>query len=171
MRAFLDKIQPQDRVRVIGDIRQHQDVEAGCPLEQMQDAGMRTSYLDQIMRQKDPELLKAVQHLAPGKTVEGIRLLSKQGQLTCSSNGWPSATMTPNARRIPQLKLRIAMEKVIGNTFSQPRSTAEHGRPQEALPRVAMSWAAHRTPISVVDVTIEVATNRIYSRFHPPGID
>jgi hypothetical protein len=65
---------------------------------------MRTSYLDQIMRQKDPELLKAVQHLAPGKTVKGIRLLSEQGQLTCSSNGWPSATMTPNARRIPQLK-------------------------------------------------------------------
>jgi ATP-dependent exoDNAse (exonuclease V) alpha subunit len=68
MRAFLDKIQPQDRVLVIGDTRQHQGVDAGRPFEQMQDAGMRTSQLDQIMRQKDPELLKAVQHLATGKT-------------------------------------------------------------------------------------------------------
>jgi ATP-dependent exoDNAse (exonuclease V) alpha subunit len=31
MRAFLDKIQPQDRVLVIGDTRQHQGVDAGRP--------------------------------------------------------------------------------------------------------------------------------------------
>ena len=47
---------------VIGDTSQHQGVDAGRPFEQMQDAGMRTSQLDQIMRQKDPELLKAVEH-------------------------------------------------------------------------------------------------------------
>jgi ATP-dependent exoDNAse (exonuclease V) alpha subunit len=87
MRAFLDKIQPQDRVLVIGDTRQHQGVEAGRPFEQMQDAGMRTSQLDQIMRQKDPELLKAVQYLATGKTVEGIRLLSEQGRVTEVKDG------------------------------------------------------------------------------------
>ena len=57
--AFLEKIGPQDRVLVIGDIRQHQGVDAGRPFEQMQDAGMRTSQLDQIMRQKDPELSSA----------------------------------------------------------------------------------------------------------------
>jgi hypothetical protein len=54
----------------------------GRPFEQMQDAGMRTSRLDQIMRQKDPELLKAVQHLATEKTVEGVRLLREQGRIT-----------------------------------------------------------------------------------------
>ena len=87
MRAFLDKIQPQDRVLVIGDTRQHQGVDAGRPFEQMQQAGMRTSQLDQIMRQKDPELLKAVQHLATGETVEGIRLLSQQGRVTEVKDG------------------------------------------------------------------------------------
>jgi conjugative relaxase-like TrwC/TraI family protein len=51
MRAFPDKIQLQDRVLVVGDTRQHQGVDAGRPFEQMQDAGMRTSQLDQIMRQ------------------------------------------------------------------------------------------------------------------------
>jgi conjugative relaxase-like TrwC/TraI family protein len=82
MRAFLTKIEPQDRVLVIGDTRQHQGVDAGRPFQQMQEAGMRTSQLDQIMRQKDPELLKAVQHLATGQTAEGIRLLGEQGRVT-----------------------------------------------------------------------------------------
>jgi conjugative relaxase-like TrwC/TraI family protein len=82
MRAFLDKIQPQDRVLVIGDTRQHQGVDAGRPFEQMQEAGMRTSRLDQIVRQKDPELLQAVEHLATGRTVEGVRLLGQQGRIT-----------------------------------------------------------------------------------------
>jgi len=86
MRAFLDKIGPQDRVLVIGDTRQHQGVDAGRPFEQMQDAGMRTSRLDQIMRQRDPELLKAVQHLAKGETVEGVRMLGEQGRITELAN-------------------------------------------------------------------------------------
>jgi ATP-dependent exoDNAse (exonuclease V) alpha subunit len=87
MRAFLTKIEPQDRVLVIGDTRQHQGVDAGRPFQQMQEAGMRTSQLDQIMRQKDPELLKAVQHLATGATAEGIRLLGEQGRVTEIKDG------------------------------------------------------------------------------------
>jgi conjugative relaxase-like TrwC/TraI family protein len=82
MRAFLDKIGPEDRVLVIGDIAQHQGVDAGRPFEQMQDAGMQTSRLDRIMRQKDPALLEAVQHLANGETVQGIRMLGEQGRIT-----------------------------------------------------------------------------------------
>ncbi len=83
MRAFLDKIKPEDRVLVIGDTAQHQGVDAGRPFEQMQDAGMRTSQLDQIVRQrKNPALLEAVQHLAKGETVKGIEMLAQQGRIT-----------------------------------------------------------------------------------------
>ena len=77
--SFLEKIRPEDRVLVIGDIRQHQGVDAGRPFQQMQEAGMQTSRLDTIMRQKDPELLRAVQHLATNETEKGIALLSEQG--------------------------------------------------------------------------------------------
>ena len=87
MRAFLQKVTPEDRVLVIGDTRQHQGVEAGKPFEQMQQAGMRTSQLDQIMRQKDPELLKAVQHLATGETAKGVQLLVEQDRVTELRNG------------------------------------------------------------------------------------
>jgi conjugative relaxase-like TrwC/TraI family protein len=86
MRSFLDRMKPEDRVLVIGDTRQHQGVDAGRPFQQMRDAGMRTAQLDQIMRQKDPELLKAVQHLANNETVKGVELLASQGRITEIAN-------------------------------------------------------------------------------------
>jgi len=86
MKAFLDKIRPQDRVLVIGDTQQHQGVEAGKPFQQMQDGGMRTAQLDQIMRQKDPELLKAVERLAKNETAAGVKMLAEQGRVTELSN-------------------------------------------------------------------------------------
>ena len=82
MRSFLDKLKPDDRVLVIGDTRQHQGVDAGRPFQQMQEAGMQTSQLDRIMRQKDPALLNAVEHLANNETVKGIALLAEQGRIT-----------------------------------------------------------------------------------------
>ena len=87
MRLFLSKLNPQDRVLVIGDTRQHQGVDAGRPFQQMQEAGMQTSQLDRIMRQKDPELLKAVQHLANHETVKGVAMLAEQGRVTEIPNG------------------------------------------------------------------------------------
>ena len=43
---------------------------------------MQTSQLDKIMRQRDPELLKAVQHLATNDTSRGIAMLAEQGRVT-----------------------------------------------------------------------------------------
>jgi conjugative relaxase-like TrwC/TraI family protein len=82
MQSFLEKIGPQDRVLLIGDTRQHQGVDAGKPFEQMQEAGMRTSQLDQIVRQKDPELLRAVEHLSRNETATGVQLLQQQGRIS-----------------------------------------------------------------------------------------
>ena len=81
MRDFLSKIGPQDRVLVIGDTRQHQGVDAGKPFEQMQDAGMRTSLLETIVRQKDPALLAAVEKLSRNETAEGVFMLKEQGRV------------------------------------------------------------------------------------------
>jgi len=86
MRDFLAKISPQDKVLLIGDIRQHQGVEAGKPFEQLQQAGMQTARLDQILRQKDPELLRAVEHLSRGEVAQGVSLLEQQGRITEISN-------------------------------------------------------------------------------------
>jgi ATP-dependent exoDNAse (exonuclease V) alpha subunit len=82
VRDFLAKLDPADRVLFIGDTRQHQGVEAGKPFEQLVDAGMKTARLDQIVRQKDPELLRAVEHLSRGEVAEGVALLEQQGRVT-----------------------------------------------------------------------------------------
>ncbi len=81
IRDFLEKIGPLDRILLVGDIRQHQGVDAGKPFEQLQQAGMPTVQLDQIVRQKNPELLKAVEHLSKNETTAGITLLEQQGRI------------------------------------------------------------------------------------------
>lgn len=82
VRDFLGWLDSGDRVLLIGDTRQHQGVEAGKPFEQLVIAGMRTAKLDRIVRQKDPDLLRAVEHLSRGEVAEGIALLEQQGRVT-----------------------------------------------------------------------------------------
>jgi conjugative relaxase-like TrwC/TraI family protein len=82
VRDFLAKLDSGDRVLLIGDTRQHQGVEAGKPFEQLVNAGMNTVTLDKIVRQKDPELLRAVEHFSRGEVAEGVALLEQQGRVT-----------------------------------------------------------------------------------------
>ena len=82
MREFLRRIGPKDKVLLIGDIRQHQGVDAGKPFEQLQQAGMQTAKLDKIVRQRDPQLLKAVEYLSRNETEIGIQMLQRQGRVT-----------------------------------------------------------------------------------------
>jgi len=81
MREFLSRLGPHDRVLLIGDTRQHQGVEAGRPFEQLQQAGMRTAHLDEIVRQKDPALRSAVEFLAKGDVSGALDSLHKQGRI------------------------------------------------------------------------------------------
>jgi conjugative relaxase-like TrwC/TraI family protein len=81
VREFLSRLAPQDRVLLIGDTRQHQGVEAGRPFEQLQAAGMRTAKLDQIVRQKDPELKAAVGMFATGQVSIALDALQRQGRV------------------------------------------------------------------------------------------
>jgi ATP-dependent exoDNAse (exonuclease V) alpha subunit len=81
MREFLSRIGPNDRVLLVGDIRQHQGVEAGRPFEQLQEAGMRTAKLDEIVRQQDPALKSAVELLATGQVSAALDLLQQQARV------------------------------------------------------------------------------------------
>ena len=81
MREFLTRLAPHDRVVLIGDMRQHQGVEAGRPFEQLQEAGMRTARLDEIVRQQDPALKSTVEHLATGHVSAALDALQQQGRV------------------------------------------------------------------------------------------
>jgi ATP-dependent exoDNAse (exonuclease V) alpha subunit len=81
MRDFLRRLQPEDRVLLIGDTRQHQSVEAGRIFEELQDAGMSTARLNKIVRQKDEGLRQVVEAMASGRVEDGVRLLSEQDRV------------------------------------------------------------------------------------------
>ena len=81
MREFLTRLGPHDRVLLIGDTRQHQGVEAGRPFEQLQEAGMRTAKLDEIVRQRDPALKSTVELLASGQIPAALDALQRQDRI------------------------------------------------------------------------------------------
>jgi len=81
LHEFIERLRPNDRVLLVGDRRQHEAVEAGRPFAQLQDAGMKTIKLEQIVRQKDPDLKEVVQQLARGNVREAINNLDQQGRV------------------------------------------------------------------------------------------
>jgi len=81
MNEFLRGLQSEDRVLLVGDVRQHEAVEAGRPYRQLQEAGMRTAHLDEIVRQRDPALKEAVEQLARGEVREAIGNLEREGRV------------------------------------------------------------------------------------------
>ena len=81
LHEFIERLRPNDRVLLVGDRRQHEAVEAGRPFAQLQDAGMKTVKLEEIVRQKDPELKEVVQQLARGDVREAINNLDQQGRV------------------------------------------------------------------------------------------
>ena len=78
---FLQRLGEQDRVLLVGDVRQHEAVEAGRPYYQLQEAGMRTAHLDEIVRQKDRALKEAVEQLARGEVHAAVDNLDRQGRV------------------------------------------------------------------------------------------
>lgn len=73
---LIKHLRPQDRVVLVGDVRQHQSIDAGRIFHQLQLAGMQTIKLDRIMRQREnPDLLEAVQHFQRGDVPEALRKL------------------------------------------------------------------------------------------------
>jgi conjugative relaxase-like TrwC/TraI family protein len=78
---FFERLKENERVVLVGDTRQHQAVDAGRPFEQLQEAGMRTARLDDIVRQKDPALKETVEQLARGEVRQAIAGLDEQGRV------------------------------------------------------------------------------------------
>ena len=83
---FLQRLGTEDRVLLVGDVRQHEAIDAGRPYYQLQQAGMRTAHLDEIVRQKDPALKQVVEQLAHGEFQRAIETLDRQGRVQQIAN-------------------------------------------------------------------------------------
>ena len=148
MREFLARLGSDDRVLLIGDIRQHQGVEAGRPFEQLQEAGMRTARLDEIVRQQDPALKSAVELLATGQVSAALDALQQQGRVKEIPNGEerirtiaksyvesPENTLIVSPDNASRRELNVAVRQELklngilapeDHTFRSPCSAAGH---------------------------------------------
>jgi conjugative relaxase-like TrwC/TraI family protein len=81
MHTFLERLGAQDRVLLVGDVRQHEAVDAGRPYHQLQEAGIETAHLDEIVRQRDPELKAIVEQLSRGEVHSAVEQLEHQGRV------------------------------------------------------------------------------------------
>ncbi|MBD6620632.1 conjugative relaxase [Komarekiella sp. 'clone 1'] len=73
--------QEQARVILVGDTRQMSAVEAGNPFKSLQQAGIETAYMNESLRQKDPELKLAVDLIADGRIEAGFERLLANGSI------------------------------------------------------------------------------------------
>jgi conjugative relaxase-like TrwC/TraI family protein len=158
MRDFLSKINPQDKVLLVGDTRQHQGVDAGKPFEDLQQAGMRTAQLDQIIRQKEPGLLQAVEHFSKNKTAAGVALLHEQGRVTeiadpkqrteaiakqYAANPTSTIIVSPdNASRL-DLNQAVRQELQAAGIVAATEHSFRVLAPRSDMTGVDRAWAAH----------------------------
>jgi conjugative relaxase-like TrwC/TraI family protein len=109
MHSFLERLNRHDRVLFVGDVRQHEAVEAGRPYAQLQEAGLRTARLDEILRQKDPVLKETVEQLARGEVKEAIASLNQQGRVhEIKDRGERFGAMAREYARLPDRTLVIS---------------------------------------------------------------
>ncbi len=168
MKAFLDKIQPQDRVLLIGDTGQHQGVEAGKPFQQLQDGGLRTAQLDQIIRQQNPELRKAVELLAKGDAGAGVRLLSQQGRVTEVANPQQRYTaiakayaakagdtiiISPDNRSRQEINQAVRSELRSKGLIATESQRFETLSPRSDITGADRAWAVRYQPGNVIQYT------------------
>ena len=108
------------RLVLVGDSRQLRGVEAGQPFRQMQEAGMAVAEMDELRRQRNPDLRAAVQDMiegAPGEALE--RLGSKLQEMPAEEIAGMAARLwlrlSPEARAgtallVPTRALRAEVE-------------------------------------------------------------
>jgi conjugative relaxase-like TrwC/TraI family protein len=165
---FFERLKENERVVLVGDTRQHQAVDAGRPFEQLQDAGMRTARLDDIVRQKDPALKETVEQLARGEVREAIDAMDRQGRVHEISD--PQERMREIARDYaerpegtlvisPDNKSRMALNGMIHRELQERGAVAgvEH-QVKVLIPRQDMTgadraWAAQYETGDVVRYT------------------
>jgi ATP-dependent exoDNAse (exonuclease V) alpha subunit len=165
---FIRRLEEHDRVILVGDTRQHQGVEAGRPFQQLQEAGMHTAHLDEIIRQKDPALKQAVSQLAHGQVHEAIDNLAQQGRvheipnreerLEAIAKAYaerPDSTLvvSPDNRSRQEINERIHRE-----LQSRGRVEEQEHRITVLVPRQEMTgadrqWAAQYEPGDIVRYT------------------
>ena len=165
MHEFFERLKENDRVVLVGDVRQHQAVDAGRPYEQLQQAGMLTARLEEIVRQKDPALKETVEQLARGQVREAIDSLERQGRVheiadagermraiavEYAANLDGTLVISPDNRSRQELNRIIHAELQHGGQVDEREHTAKVLTARQDMTGVDRQWAAQYEPGDVV---------------------
>jgi conjugative relaxase-like TrwC/TraI family protein len=165
---FFKRLGPQDRVLLVGDIRQHQAVEAGRPFEQFQDAGMRTVRLEEIIRQQDAQLRQAVELLSKDQVSEAIDRLRQQGRVheIASSparlkavvedylqSPEKSLVISPDNRSRNEINRKVHEQLQAGGRISAENQRVSVLTNRQELTGADRQWAARYEPGDVIRYT------------------
>jgi len=157
MHEFVNRLHPNDRVLLVGDRRQHEAIEAGRPFAQLQEAGMKTVKLEEIVRQKNPELKQVVEQLARGEVREAVQGLERQGRvheiaghderITAIAKEYaksPEGTLvvSPDNRSRVEINERIRAEMQERGSVSKDEHRIETLVPRQDLTGPERTWAA-----------------------------
>ncbi|MGC2476912.1 MAG: AAA family ATPase, partial [Candidatus Sulfotelmatobacter sp.] len=154
---FVNRLHPNDRVLLVGDRRQHEAIEAGRPFAQLQDAGMKTVKLEEIVRQKDPGLKQVVEQLARGEVREAVRNLEGQGRVheiqghderiaaiakEYAKSPENTLAISPDNRSRMEINERIHSELQQGGLVSSEEHHVRTLVPRQDLTGADRTWAA-----------------------------
>ena len=156
MHEFMSRLHRNDRVLLVGDLRQHEGVEAGRPFAQLQEAGMYTVKLDEILRQRDPELKQAVELLAHGHVSAAVESLDQQGRvhevkgredrITAIAREYaasPESTLvvSPDNRSRVEINSQIHKELQARGIVDKDENTMRVLAPRQEMTGADRSWA------------------------------
>jgi ATP-dependent exoDNAse (exonuclease V) alpha subunit len=129
---------------------------ADRPFAQLQEAGMRTAKLDEIVRQRDPELKRAVEQLAHGQVGAAVESLDRQGRvheikghderISAIAREYaksPESTLvvSPDNRSRTEINQRIHDELQSRGVVSQQKHSINTLMPRQEMTGADRSWA------------------------------
>jgi conjugative relaxase-like TrwC/TraI family protein len=168
LNAFLHRLNADDRVLLVGDVRQHHAVDAGRPYQQLQEAGLQTAHLDTIVRQRDAGLRAVVDQLSRGNVRGALEQLDDQSRIHNLPDreqrfraiarafvDAPDGTLVVSPDNVSRLALNAAIHQARQASGQIPR--ADHRLrvllPRQDLTSADRQWAAQYQPGDVVRYT------------------
>jgi conjugative relaxase-like TrwC/TraI family protein len=168
MHALLYGLAPDDRLLLVGDVRQHHAVDAGRPYHQLQAAGMDTARLDDIVRQKDPALKAVVEQLSRGDVGAALGQLEAQGRVhqipsrgerldaiarDYVSNPDRTLVVSPDNQSRREINDVIHRQRQVAGQVDRDEQDVRVLVPRQDLTGADRQWAARYDPGDVVRYT------------------
>jgi conjugative relaxase-like TrwC/TraI family protein len=138
------------RMVLLGDTKQTEAIEAGRPFAQLQQHGMQTARISEVLRQKDHELKTAVEHAAAGLVSQSLAHIKHVEELKESAERHRTIVndyiQLSDAERRETLIVAgtNAARREINSMVRNSLNLAGKGRELETLTRVDMTQAQRR---------------------------